>query len=620
MSHPLRFQRYDKLSLFVQAGLAYLFAASPALAGTLTVTSTADSGTGSLRSAVNASSSGDTIVFDCSETGLNCPATITLSSQGNNQGFPGPTALAISGKAITIQGPTTSGVTLHVATGTTSATSLRHFFVDTDASLTLQNLTLNGGKAIGGSGGTGISSGGGAAGLGGAIFSQGQLTLSVVSFESNSAVGGGGGLGAGFGAGGGGGLGGDGGNYYSGETGYSGGGGGSGGNGQNGSLDGGGAGGAGFGALGAGAGGIGTGPGGAGTGGGGGGGGNNGGAGSDGGGGGGNGGYGGFGGGGGGGASGGFGGGGGGLAGQKIGASGGLGGGGGIGYNGGGGAAFGGAVFARSGTLTVQNAAVSGQVIGNTVSAGTGTRDNNGAAAGAGLFLMSGVTTTFDIAGSFTISDDIGDDSPNSVPSGSTYTPGNGAGAGITIQGSGTLILSGADTYAGTTEVNNGVLQVTGSIAGSLVDVASDGILTGDGLTGAIDSAGTLAPGISTNPEASLTANGLMLEPGALTCFHASGSSLTNSGLSIIGAANLNGVARIDFTSTPTAGAMYTLVTATLVTGTFTSLVTNMPSLDGTLSYTSTAVTYTVNGNDVIFQNGFELPTSDSPCDAAFAN
>ena len=31
-------------------------------------------------------------------------------------------------------------------------------------------------------------------------------------------------------------------------------------------------------------------------------------------------------------------------------------------------------------------------------------------------------------------------------------------------------------------------------------------------------------------------------------------------------------------------------------------------------------VTFTVDVNDVLFRNGFELATSDSPCIAAFAN
>jgi len=83
----------NTLGILTQAAFAFALAVTSAFAATtLTVTSTSDGGPGSLRAMVSASLSGDTIVFDCSAAALNCPATITLSSQGNNQGFPGPTA------------------------------------------------------------------------------------------------------------------------------------------------------------------------------------------------------------------------------------------------------------------------------------------------------------------------------------------------------------------------------------------------------------------------------------------------------------------------------------------------------------------------------------------------
>ena len=62
--------------------------------------------------------------------------------------------------------------------------------------LTLLNLTLYQGVALAGGGGGG---GGGAAGLGGAIFNQGSVTLSGVLLESNRAQAGDGGGGGGGG-------------------------------------------------------------------------------------------------------------------------------------------------------------------------------------------------------------------------------------------------------------------------------------------------------------------------------------------------------------------------------------------------------------------------------------
>ena len=526
MNPSKRTFRRNVLSVLVKASLASAFAASPALAATVwTVDVTDDAavgshGFGSLRYAVGNAESGDSIEFDCAA--LACPVTITLSTQGNNQGFPGPTALSIQGKAITIAATNPGDVTLQAAPGNTSATSLRLFFVDSDAALTLQNLTLTGGKAIGGNAG---GSGGGGAGLGGAIFSQGGLTLSGVSFAANGALAGSSGV-DGTSYGGGGGLGGNGANVY-------GGGGGTGGNGSKGTSpeSDGGAGGQGLGGIGGGSAGhyysSAGGPGNGGGGGGGGGANFDGGAGSDGGGGGacgkngGNGGRGGWGGGGGGGYGGGYGGfGGGGGGGGMYGSNsfGGIGGGfGGIGSVkgniGGGGAGLGGAVFALSGTLTLQNPHANGKIRGNAVAAGAGA--SNGASAGSGLFLMSGVTTTFDIPGVYTVVDTIADDSVSSLPGGG-YAAGNGVGAAITKVGLGTLLLDGANSYAGMTSIDEGTLGGTGTVVGPVKLGSGAQISPGD--PSVDDGAGELIVGPLTwisgsamNFQLSASANDLLL-------------------------------------------------------------------------------------------------------------
>jgi hypothetical protein len=614
-SRPAR----NPLIALVQTALVFLFAVSSAHAGVvlleLTVTSNADSGPGSLRDAVNAASTNQSIAFDCSTGALNCPATIQLSSQGNAQGFPGPTALAIKGKAITIKGPP-GGVTLKTVPGVSSATSLRHFFVDSDASLTLQNVLLSDGLALGGDGGAGDCGGGGGAGLGGAIFSQGALTLKDVSFANNSAIAGNGGSASSSneGYGGGGGLGGDGGSQNNG------GGGGTGGDGLTGSGGLGGMGGAGL--FGDGAGMGSDGDGGQGISGGGGGGGYNlGGAGSDGGGGGGgaSGGVGGFGGGGGGARNsgiGGFGGGGG-----TDGVSGGVGGGGGsclqnTGF-GGGAAAFGGAVFVRSGgALRVEETSGTSYMLGNSVSGGNGTF--SGAATGSGIFLMSGVPAVFDIAGSYTIDNDIADDSVVSLPAGQSYTPGTGNGAGITKQGIGTLTIAGAGHYAGATNVQDGVLRVIGNISASAINIAASGIFAGTGTTGPIDAYGTVAPGTVANPEVNLTPSSLKLEHGALSCFHVSGNSVSE--LDVQGAAQLNGIVHIDFAGGPPVGQTFTLLQASSIAATFAGYETNMPNLYGKLEYTGTTVTFTIANSDELFDGGMENPVIESPCATAFAN
>ncbi|WP_305119117.1 hypothetical protein [Tahibacter harae] len=135
----------------------------------------------------------------------------TLSWNTPDNFWYGPNALPPIASDITIEG---HGVTLLAAA---VAAPLRFFFVGADAAnsatpgyntpgpghLTLRNLTLTGGRQLGGSGS------GGGAGMGGAIYNQGSLDLASVTLNSNSATGGGAGGGSSGNGDGGGGLGAD---------------------------------------------------------------------------------------------------------------------------------------------------------------------------------------------------------------------------------------------------------------------------------------------------------------------------------------------------------------------------------------------------------------------------
>jgi hypothetical protein len=434
---------------------------------TITVTSYADSGTGTLRQALlDSSPCNGTINIPAPGTnGILPGATIALSTAGDYTY--GPSALPIpAGQTVTINA-LGNGVVIQ---RDTTVANLRLFYVAPTGNLTLVNVTLQGGKAQGGAGGdqsqnTQGSGGGAAAGLGGAIFNEGALTLNGVTLSGNTAQGGAGGAtnGGGLAGGGGGGLGGDGGYgihaggggggnqgnggaglYCNGQPSGSGGAttGGDGGppcSGQNG-LSGGKGGGGGGGAEG-GTGGTGNGGKGGFGAGGGGGAGARGGAGS--------GGLGGFGGGGGGGTSGialgGYGGGDGGNCGSNLG-------GGFCGGNGGGGAGLGGAVFNNLGTLSITNSTLTGNSAnggGATSAPSTGqVSPVGGSGFGGAIFNRSGAVTT-----------------DNVTIAGNTVGGATGAGGGIynyqdpNIVANATFSLSNsllASTTGGTNCTNDG--------------------------------------------------------------------------------------------------------------------------------------------------------------------
>lgn len=180
-------------------------------AATLTVQNTSDSGAGSLRQAILDAASGDTIVFD--KTAMD-GQTIVLSSITNDTGTTtqfGASAFFITGgKALTIDA-TLNGLTQGVVLQRQSGSFFRLFDLDTGSSLTLRGLTLKGGRAQGGSGGTGpFKGGGGAAGMGGAIFNRGTLVIDRCTFVDNGVFGGSGTSATSFSPVGGGGVGADG--------------------------------------------------------------------------------------------------------------------------------------------------------------------------------------------------------------------------------------------------------------------------------------------------------------------------------------------------------------------------------------------------------------------------
>ncbi len=149
----------------------------------LLVTNVQDEGAGSLRAAIdqaNRDPDADVIRF---APALEMQEILLESAEDSPLG---PSALVVSSQ-ISILG---QGQTITRAPETMA---MRLFHVTERGDLTLQNVNLSHGLALGGDGASGILAGGGAAGLGGAIYNQGRLTITASTLLHNQAIGGNGG-------------------------------------------------------------------------------------------------------------------------------------------------------------------------------------------------------------------------------------------------------------------------------------------------------------------------------------------------------------------------------------------------------------------------------------------
>ncbi|MGV3531897.1 MAG: autotransporter-associated beta strand repeat-containing protein, partial [Chthoniobacteraceae bacterium] len=107
----------------------------------------------------------------------------------------------------------------------------------------------------------------------------------------------------------------------------------------------------------------------------------------------------------------------------------------------------------------------------------------------------------------------------------------------ITVNGVGSVILSGANTYTGPTIVQAGSLIVEGSIAGSDTTV-NGGILGGSGTVGEVTlTGGTINPG---NGAGALDTGNLILDSGTLAFQIGGNTSETYGQLNVAGTVSLN--------------------------------------------------------------------------------
>ncbi|MBH2547471.1 autotransporter outer membrane beta-barrel domain-containing protein [Serratia marcescens] len=182
---------------------------------------------------------------------------------------------------------------------------------------------------------------------------------------------------------------------------------------------------------------------------------------------------------------------------------------------------------------------------------------------------------------------------------------------GLTKEGMGTLVMTGANTYAGPTLVNQGRLAVNGSVT-SAVSVQSGGIVGGSGTVGSLTArrGGTVAPG---NSIGTLNVAGnVSFEPGSRYAVEVgpNGQSdrIQSSGSATIG----GGEVAVTLENSPNLltqgevrsllGQQYTILSAQQgVSGQFDAVAPNYLFLGTGLSYQSTGVTLSVGRNGTSF-------------------
>lgn len=175
-----------------------------------------------------------------------------------------------------------------------------------------------------------------------------------------------------------------------------------------------------------------------------------------------------------------------------------------------------------------------------------------------------------------------------------------GVGGALVKVGTGTLTLSGTNTYTGATTVNTGALEVDGSIAtSSLLTVNNGGTLIGTGTVGntQINSGGAFAPGTAGMPGTSMTISGnLALQSGAIYQVYLNPSTTTS--VNVTGTGSLAGTVDAVIAPGNYVTKQYTILQSAGLGGTtFSGFTSNLPGLIGTLSYTPTNVLLSMKAN-----------------------
>jgi outer membrane autotransporter protein len=249
-----------------------------------------------------------------------------------------------------------------------------------------------------------------------------------------------------------------------------------------------------------------------------------------------------------------------------------------------------------TGAGTLGSTAAATTVSGGTLDLGGTTQIQDG-----GLTLTGGAVQngTFQSNGGFTLQD-------------GTISAVLAGASSLTKSGAGTVVLSGIDSYTGSTSIIGGTLMVDGSIASSSgVTVGANGVLGGFGTLPATVVNGVVAPN---NPGGFLTVNTSFTQNAGSTYQAVVTAGGQSDQIKVIGTASLAGTVSV----LPRAGAYgngktFTLLTATAISGRYAGVTSSYAFLRPTLNYDATDVFVTLT------PGGF-AQAATTPAQTAVAN
>ncbi len=223
-------------------------------------------------------------------------------------------------------------------------------------------------------------------------------------------------------------------------------------------------------------------------------------------------------------------------------------------------------VMSGSGSLTKQNT-------GTTILSGANTY-SGGTTVSSGI--LQGTTTS--LQGPITNNASVSFDQATT----GTYSGAMSGSGTLTKTGLGKVTLSGANTFAGTTSIQQGILDVNGSLS-SPVMISPSATLQGTGNVGTVQNNGIVVPGASIG---TLTITGDYTQaPTASLIIEIDDAPAISDLLLVTGTANLDGIMCLDpLPGIYEAGTVYTFLQAGAINGTFSQLI-EMHPLDFVLNY-----------------------------------